>query len=210
MTTADQETELMAHGLAATETTDVMPNPAGGTRVARPPLSVRGQTCAAVLAVVAVAASFLVGPATVPAPLAAFAGAALVLVAMFDIDQRIVPNRIGLPATAVVLVTRALIAPGDVAQYAVAALAATSFLAVPRLLSRSAVGMGDVKLARLIGVTLGWGVATAVALSFFCLFPVAVVTMVRAGLAARKAALPMAPFLTAGALLVMLMPALTH
>jgi prepilin signal peptidase PulO-like enzyme (type II secretory pathway) len=51
---------------------------------------------------------------------------------------------------------------------------------------------------------------TAVALSFFCLFPVAVAVMLRGGLAARKATLPMAPFLAAGALLVMLVPALAQ
>jgi leader peptidase (prepilin peptidase)/N-methyltransferase len=199
--------------LTATQVTEAPPESAPSQTDAPEtpvPLSAHGRACAAVLALAVATGSFLLGPAKVPAPLAAFAGAALVLIAVFDVEQRIVPNRIVLPATAVVLLTRALIAPGDVAQYLLAALAAAAFLAVPRLLSRSAVGMGDVKLALLIGVTLGWGVATAVALSFFCLFPVAVVTMLRGGLAARKATLPMAPFLAAGALLVMLTPALTQ
>jgi leader peptidase (prepilin peptidase)/N-methyltransferase len=185
---------------------------ADDTRAARPPvpLSGRGRAWAALLALAVAAGSFLLGPAKVPAPLAAFAGAALVLIAMFDIEQRIVPNRIVLPATAMVLLTRTLISPGHVAQYALAALAAATFLAAPRLISRRAVGIGDVKLALLIGATLGWGVATAVALSFVCLFPVAVVMMLRGGLIARQATLPMAPFLAAGALLVMLIPALTR
>jgi CheY-like chemotaxis protein len=123
-------------------------------RGAARPAGARGKACGAALALAVATASPLLRPSKVLAPLAAFAGVALVLIAMFDIEHRIGPNRVVLSATAVVLLTRALIAPGHVAQYVLAALAAAAFLAVPRLVSRSAVGTGDVKLALLIGVTL--------------------------------------------------------
>jgi hypothetical protein len=64
----------------------------------RAPLSLRGQITAAVFAPTAAAAVLLAHPRGVPEAPAAVAAAALVLIALFDTEQRVVPNRAGLEA----------------------------------------------------------------------------------------------------------------
>lgn len=141
--------------------------------------------------------------------LAAFVSVVLVVLAAIDLERRIVPNRIVLPAAAIALLGRIALAPGDALQYAFAALLTALFLFVPRLFNADALGMGDVKLGLLIGAALGWGAASALALGFLFVFPVALVIAVRGGLAAaRRATLPMCPFLALGALAVLLGPGL--
>jgi hypothetical protein len=73
------------------------------------PLSARGQPVAQLLAVPVEAITLVARPSGVAAPVAAFV-AVLVLIAVFDVEQRVVPNRIVLPAVAVVLLTVAALA----------------------------------------------------------------------------------------------------
>jgi leader peptidase (prepilin peptidase)/N-methyltransferase len=144
--------------------------------------------------------------ATLPldrAVVAAFAGSTLVVLSAIDIQRGIIPNRIVLPAAAIVLVVQLALFPGQASEWAFAALLAALALMVPQLLGRSWMGMGDVKLALLLGATLGWGVLDAVLISFLCTFPVAVLVMVRGGVAARKTTIPFGPFLALGALIVL-------
>jgi leader peptidase (prepilin peptidase) / N-methyltransferase len=160
--------------------------------------------------VAAVALAFGAYPLGGEALLAAFVSAVLVLLAAIDLERRIIPNRIVLPAAAIALLGRIALTPGDAAQYVLAALLTALFLFLPRLLNPSAMGMGDVKLGLLIGAALGWGAAAALALGFLLVFPVAVLIAVRGGAAAaRRATIPMGPFLALGALVVLLGPGLT-
>jgi leader peptidase (prepilin peptidase) / N-methyltransferase len=156
--------------------------------------------------VVAVSAlSFGAYPLGAEALLAAFLAAVLVLLAAIDLERRIIPNRIVLPAAALALIGRIALGPGDASQYALAALAAAVFLFLPRLLNANAMGMGDVKLGLLVGGALGWGAATALALGFLLVFPVALWIAIRGGAAAaRRTTIPMGPFLALGALVVLL------
>ena len=88
-----------------------------------------------------------------------------------------------------------------------AGLLAAVVLAIPPLLGRRWMGMGDAKLALLIGVGLGWGVFGAVLIAFLCVFPVALLLLLlRGGLAARKTTIPFGPFLSLGALIVLFGP----
>lgn len=156
----------------------------------------------------AIALAFAAYP-TGEALLVAFVSAVLVVLTAIDIEHRIVPNRIVLPAAGVALAGRIALAPADAAQYALAALFAALFLFLPRLISARAIGMGDVKLGLLIGAALGWSAASALALGFLFVFPVALVIAVRGGVAAaRRTAIPMCPFLALGALVVLLSPAI--
>jgi leader peptidase (prepilin peptidase)/N-methyltransferase len=140
---------------------------------------------------------------------AAGTAATLVVLSAVDIERGIIPNRIVLPAAAVVLVAQIALFPDHAAEWALAALLAAVFFIVPHLLSRSWMGMGDVKLALLLGAALGWQVAGAVVLAFLCLFPVALLMLFRGGLAARKTTLPFGPFLSLGALIMLFVPYLT-
>lgn len=130
----------------------------------------------------------------------------LVAVSAIDIERGIIPNRIVLPAAAVVLAAQVVLFPGRTAQWALAATLAAAFFLIPNLLSRQLMGMGDVKLALLLGAALGWQVAGAVALAFLCVFPVGLFALARGGLAARKATIPFGPFLALGALIMLFGP----
>jgi leader peptidase (prepilin peptidase) / N-methyltransferase len=174
----------------------------GGGQLLRSPVP------AFVLAAALVILSFAVMPLG-QAVVAAVTAATLVVVSAIDIERGIIPNRIVLPAAAVVLVAQIALFPDRAWEWVLAAVLAAVFFIVPHLLSRSWMGMGDVKLALLLGAALGWDVAGAVVLAFLCVFPVAVLTLVRGGVAARKATLPFGPFLSLGALIVLFGPHLT-
>lgn len=182
--------------------------PAGvDTYTNRPLLGAPGLVAPFVLAAVALA--FGAYPLGGEALLAAFAGAVLVLLAAIDLERRIIPNRIVLPAAGIALLGRIALGPGSASQYALAALLAAIFLFAPRLFNADAIGMGDVKLGLLIGAALGWAAASALALGFLFVLPVALVIAIRRGAkAARRTTIPLGPFLALGALVVLLGPGL--
>ena len=133
---------------------------------------------------------------------AAFAGV-LVVLAAIDLERGIIPNRIVLPAAGALYVLQLALFPSHVLAWTLAPLTASLLLALPHLFGRSWMGMGDVKLALLIGVGLGWQVFAALLVAFLCLFPVALFMIFHEGLAARKKTIPFGPFMALGALIVL-------
>jgi leader peptidase (prepilin peptidase)/N-methyltransferase len=129
--------------------------------------------------------------------------AALAALALKDLEVRRVPNAIVFPATGIVVAGVAILRPGHLVESVVASVAAALFLLVPGLISRDAVGLGDVKLALLLGAALGRGVAMALLLGCLAASIVGVFLIVRHGSSARKTMLPFAPFLVLGALAAM-------
>jgi leader peptidase (prepilin peptidase)/N-methyltransferase len=139
---------------------------------------------------------------------AAFVAAVLVLLAATDLERRIVPNRLVAPAIPIALILRVAGHPGRLVEFVLAALLAALLFLIPNLISRSLIGMGDVKLAALLGAALGWAVVPALALAFISVFPFALWTVVRGGIAARKSTLPFAPFMAFGGLAILIVPRL--
>jgi prepilin signal peptidase PulO-like enzyme (type II secretory pathway) len=147
--------------------------------------------------------------ATLPldrAVVAAFTGSVLVVLSAIDIERGIIPNRIVLPAAAVVLVAQIALFPDQALEWVLAAILVPLILMLPQLFGRSWMGMGDVKLVLLLGAALGWGVVGAILIGFLCTFPVAVLVLIRGGKAARKTTIPFGPFLSLGALIVLFGP----
>jgi leader peptidase (prepilin peptidase)/N-methyltransferase len=138
--------------------------------------------------------------------IATIAGWTLIVVSAIDMQRRIIPNRIVLPATAIVLVAQLVLFPGHAEEWIIAMLAAGVAFLIPHMINPAWIGMGDVKLALLLGAALGWSVLSAVMLAFLCAFPVALALLVRSGIGARRAAMPFGPFLALGALLMLLIP----
>ena len=159
---------------------------------------------AAALAALAFA-SYPLGSA---AALAAFLAAVLVVIAAIDLRSMTIPNRIVLPAIAIVLIADLAFFPGRTAELVLAAAVAGTVLLVPSLINRSWMGMGDVKLALLLGLALGWAAIGALMIAFVTVLPVALVMVLRGGTPARKAALPFGPFIAFGALIVLIVPRL--
>ena len=127
--------------------------------------------------------------------------ASLVAVSATDFEHRIIPNRIVVPAAAIVLVARTAIDPSP--EWALGALGAGGFLFLAILVYPSGMGMGDVKLALLLGAMLGRTVGVALMIGMFAALVPAIVLMVRHGSAARKMALPFGPFLALGGLVAL-------
>jgi leader peptidase (prepilin peptidase)/N-methyltransferase len=138
---------------------------------------------------------------TLQAAAAAVFCAALVVITATDLTHRIVPNRVVLPAAAIVLVLMTAAEPSP--EWAIAGLGASAFLLIVALAYPGGMGMGDVKLALLMGFALGSSVAVAIPLGMvFALVP-ALFLFVRHGSAARKMKIPFAPFLALGSVVAL-------
>jgi leader peptidase (prepilin peptidase)/N-methyltransferase len=128
--------------------------------------------------------------------IAALLCAALVTVSATDLDRRIIPNRVVLPAAAVLLVANTLMHPS--VEWLAAGLGAAAGLLLATIVYPGGMGMGDVKLALLLGVALGRMVAVALFVGMLAAMVPAVVLLLRHGSAARKMAIPFGPFLALG------------
>ena len=132
---------------------------------------------------------------------ASFFCAVLVAVSAIDLTHRIIPNRIVLPAFAVVLVAQTLLEPSP--QWALAALGASGFLFLALLAYPTGMGMGDVKLALLMGAALGKTVGVALMLGMVAALIPAVFLLARHGSKARKMGIPFGPFLALGSVVAL-------
>jgi len=125
----------------------------------------------------------------------------LVVISAIDIEHRIVPNRIVVPAAAVALVAQTLIYPS--LEWVLAALGASGFLLAAALAYPKGMGMGDVKLALLLGAMLGRNVTVALMIGFVAALVPAAILALRHGAKVRKIAIPFAPFLAFGAVVAL-------
>jgi leader peptidase (prepilin peptidase) / N-methyltransferase len=126
---------------------------------------------------------------------AVFCGA-LVTISATDIERRIVPNRVVLPAAALVLALQLAWHPS--LEWPAAGFGAALFLLLAALAYPGGMGMGDVKLALLLGVAVGRNVPIALMVGMVAALIPSLVLFARHGGAARKMAIPFAPFLALG------------
>jgi leader peptidase (prepilin peptidase) / N-methyltransferase len=128
--------------------------------------------------------------------------AVLVAVTVTDLERRIVPNRIVVPALIATLIARTALDPSP--RWALAALAVGGILFALAVVYPAGLGMGDVKLAAFLGGWLGWTALVALAIGTFASFLPAIAILVRRGRAGRKVGLPFAPFLALGGVVALL------
>lgn len=126
---------------------------------------------------------------------------ALVIVTATDLEYRLIPNRVVGPASLIVLVGMTIAQPSP--RWAIAAFGASLFLLVFSLISPQGMGMGDVKLAFLMGAALGPAVAVALVLASLSSLVPSIVILVRHGRAGRKVGFPFGPFLALGSVLTL-------
>ena|SRR5581483_2926021 len=127
--------------------------------------------------------------------------AALVVVTATDLSHRIVPDRVVLPAAAVVLALMTVAEPRP--EWAIAAVGASGFLFAVALAYPAGMGMGDVKLALLMGGALGRHVSVALFVAMLAALVPSLVLIARHGSKARKMAIPFAPFLAVGSVVAL-------
>jgi len=172
----------------------------GRCRHCRAPIPVRYPVVELVTALL-VAASVLVFGLTAEAIVASFFCVVLVAISAIDIEYRIVPNRIVIPSAVIVLAAQTILHPSP--EWLLAALGASGFLFVAALVYPKGMGMGDVKLALLLGAMLGRTVTVGLMIGFLAALVPAAFLAVRHGSKARKIAIPFAPFLAFGAIVAL-------
>jgi leader peptidase (prepilin peptidase)/N-methyltransferase len=143
-----------------------------------------------------IAVCVLVFGLTWEAAIAAFFCSVLVAVSVTDIERFVIPDRIVLPSALVVLVAQTILEPS--AEWVIAGFGAALFLLVLALAYPPGMGMGDVKLALLLGFMLGRTVPVALMVGTITALVPSVVLLARHGSAARKMRIPFGPFLAFG------------
>jgi leader peptidase (prepilin peptidase)/N-methyltransferase len=138
---------------------------------------------------------------TLEAAAAAVFAASLVVISATDLEHRIIPNRVVLPATVVVVALRLIDHPS--VEWPAAGLGAALFLLVAALAYPGGMGMGDVKLALLMGVALGRTVPVALFVGMVAALLPSLVLFARHGMKARKMKIPFGPFLALGGLVAL-------
>jgi leader peptidase (prepilin peptidase)/N-methyltransferase len=141
-----------------------------------------------------------------------YAGAVGVALALIDIDVKRLPDRIVLPSYVAVLGLLAIpaVAHGDWHAYLRALLGMTAlygFYFAIAFIAPAGMGFGDVKLAGVLGLLLGWlgwGALVVGAFFGFALGGLVGAVLMLARRAGRRTAIPFGPFMLAGAFLAVL------
>jgi len=183
----------------------------GRCRVCRAPISSRYPAIEALTAALAVAV-VLAKHSAYEIVLGLVLVGILVPVALIDLDYRIIPNKITLPASLAAVAIGLALRPSAVPEQLIAGAAAGGFLLVFVLLYPRGMGMGDVKLAAVLGLFLGRSVAVAVLTAVLVGTLVGAFIMARRGIPqGRKTAIPFGPFLAFGGVVALLAgPAVIH
>ena len=147
---------------------------------------------------VAVVASFVHFGLTGHALLGAVFCPTLILLAAIDLQHRLLPNMIILPASLAVGLIVAASAPGDFVPHLLAGLALGGFFFAFAAFFPGSLGMGDAKLGFLLGLALGVKTLGATMIAFAALLVAALYVLATRGVSARKDAIPFGPFLALG------------
>jgi leader peptidase (prepilin peptidase)/N-methyltransferase len=123
----------------------------------------------------------------------------LVPLTLVDLRVRLLPNRLTGPAATVAIFAGTLLDPGGELERLLAGLAAGGCFLLAALASPAGMGMGDVKLAAVLGLYLGGEVAVAVFVALLAGVVFGLIVIARKGTrAGRKTVLAFGPFLALG------------
>jgi leader peptidase (prepilin peptidase)/N-methyltransferase len=124
---------------------------------------------------------------------------ALVPITLIDLELRLIPNRITLPAAVAAVLAAVILDVSFVPEQLIAGAAAGGFFLLAALAYPRGMGMGDVKLAGMLGLYLGRAVAPAIFAGLIAGVVVGAVIVARKGAReGRKTAVPFGPFLALG------------
>ena len=183
----------------------------GRCRTCRTAISPRYPAVEALTAALAVAV-ILVEHSTVDKVLGLVLVGILVPIALIDLDHQIIPNKITAPAAILAVAIGLALKPAGVPEQLIAGAGAAAFLLVFVLAYPRGMGMGDVKLAGVLGLFLGREVGVAIFVAVIAGTLVGAAVMARLGVErGRKTRVPFGPFLALGGILALLAgPAIVH
>jgi leader peptidase (prepilin peptidase)/N-methyltransferase len=130
--------------------------------------------------------------------------AMLIAVAGIDLEHRIIPNKVLLPAAVFGAAAAAALRPDALPELAVAGAGAFAAFLLTAIAYPAGMGMGDVKLAGVMGLYLGTAVIPALFVAFLAGTLVGLAVIARHGSAGRKKGVPFGPFLAVGGLVGLL------
>jgi leader peptidase (prepilin peptidase)/N-methyltransferase len=130
--------------------------------------------------------------------------ATLAAIVLTDLELRLIPNKVLLVSAIAGVALAAGLDPSSLPERAIAAAAAGGLLFAVALAYPRGMGLGDVKLAAVMGLYLGRAVAPALLIAFAAGSLVGLALIARHGAAARKQAIPFGPFLALGGLIALL------
>jgi leader peptidase (prepilin peptidase)/N-methyltransferase len=122
----------------------------------------------------------------------------LMAITLTDLERRIIPNKILIVAAVLGVAIAAATDPGSLPVRAISAAAAGGLLFAAALAYPRGMGLGDVKLAAVMGLFLGRNVAPAILIALLVGSAAGLAMIARHGAAARKQAIPFGPFLAVG------------
>jgi leader peptidase (prepilin peptidase)/N-methyltransferase len=127
---------------------------------------------------------------------------ALVPITLIDLELRLIPNLITGPAALAAVVAIAALDTDFLPEALIAGAAAGGFFLLAALMYPRGMGMGDVKLAGMLGLYLGKAVAPAIFIALIAGVAVGAAVIARKGAAeGRKTAVPFGPFLALGGII---------
>jgi len=129
----------------------------------------------------------------------------LLAVTLTDLERRVIPNRILLVAAVAALAIATVGDPSSLPERAIAAIAAGGAFFLVVLAYPRGMGLGDVKLAAVMGLFLGRNAAAAILVALLAGSLVGLAMIASQGRAARKRAIPFGPFLALGGVVGLLL-----
>jgi leader peptidase (prepilin peptidase)/N-methyltransferase len=121
--------------------------------------------------------------------------------ALIDSEHRIIPNQLTLLGAVLAIVLGVVLDPAGEPERLIAGAGAGGFLLLAALAYPGGMGMGDVKLAAVMGLFLGRAVVPAIFVALIVGVLAGIAIIAEKGAAAgRKTAVPFGPFLALGAL----------
>jgi leader peptidase (prepilin peptidase) / N-methyltransferase len=175
----------------------------GRCRHCRAPISVRYPIVEALTALLFVGVGLRIGLEDTLLPALALT-ITLVAAAETDLEHRIIPNRLMAAAAVAAVVLWAIADPGRLPENLIAGVAGGGLLLLVAVAYPAGMGMGDVKLAGVLGLYLGASVAPALFIGFAAGALVGIAIMLVRGASARKQGVPFGPFLAFGGIVALL------
>jgi leader peptidase (prepilin peptidase) / N-methyltransferase len=124
--------------------------------------------------------------------------ALIVPASVIDINHRIIPNLINYPGAVLVFAVACIAQPDRMAEFAISGILCFLFLGTAWLISPRGMGLGDVKMALMIGLGTGRYAYVALLFGFMASTGLSAYLLLRFGAKARKATFPFGPFLAFG------------
>jgi len=130
--------------------------------------------------------------------------ALIVPASVIDLNHRIIPNAINFPGALLVFAVASIAEPDRMAEFAIGGVACFLFLGLAWVISPKGMGLGDVKMALMIGLGTGRYSFVAMFAGFLASTALSLYLIARHGRKAGKTTFPFGPFLAFGTVIALM------